>query len=332
MKSITTLASIRPAFRCTASAYVYNQPRISRRASHTTASPSDAPHHPDLADIRARYRHQGHGTVVLERHSSPGIATIKLQNPKRRNALSPKMQSELADALDALEHEASDPKSNMCGVILMGDDHSFCSGFDLSQAAESFMTSKAGFEMATLMHSTLLRLKRLPMISVAAVDGFALGGGAELSTACDFRVVAKNASIRFVHLSMGVTTAFGGGTMLTNIVGRSTALRLLLSSPTLHAEEAFALGLCDQIAQDKQVYEESVRLLNTFLYENSGKGSMRHPVQVVRAMKKVVSMADELPARDSLEQERDLFQTLWGGEANMAAIRKSPVSKKKDAI
>ncbi|TPX40088.1 hypothetical protein SeMB42_g06153 [Synchytrium endobioticum] len=236
------------------------------------------------------------------------------------------------DALDALEHEASDPKSNMCGVILMGDDHSFCSGFDLSQAAESFMTSKAGFEMATLMHSTLLRLKRLPMISVAAVDGFALGGGAELSTACDFRVVAKNASIRFVHLSMGVTTAFGGGTMLTNIVGRSTALRLLLSSPTLHAEEAFALGLCDQIAQDKQVYEESVRLLNTFLYENSGKGSMRHPVQVVRAMKKVVSMADELPARDSLEQERDLFQTLWGGEANMAAIRKSPVSKKKDAI
>lgn len=209
------------------------------------------------------------------------------------------------------------------------------------------MTPESGSEMARLMHDTLLRLRRLPLISVAAIDGFALGGGAELSTTCDFRVVARNASIRFVQMTMGVTPGFGGmqtcsslqhvtyistfrlgGTRLTKLIGRSNALRLLLSMPTLHAEEAYALGLCDQIAEDRNVYEESVRLLNTFLYESGGKGSAKHPVNVVRAMKKVVAAADELPFETSLVNEREIFQTLWGGEANLAAMKRISAQKK----
>ena len=114
--------------------FIRTQHLVYRHFSCTTsASNADKlvkPSHASLADIRARYKHQGHGSVCLERYSSPGIATIKLQNPQRRNALSPKMQSELADIVDELERECVDnSSSDMGGVIVMGSHHTFCSGF-----------------------------------------------------------------------------------------------------------------------------------------------------------------------------------------------------------
>ncbi|TPX32564.1 hypothetical protein SmJEL517_g04374 [Synchytrium microbalum] len=324
-----TLARHIPTIRPVIRQHIHLHPRFG--SSSSTQS--------DILSIRTSYRTQGHGQVILEKYTSPGIATIKLSNLKRRNALSPKMMSEFADVVDELEREctsseaahggASTKNDGLGGVILMGEGNTLCSGFDLSHG-QSFMTSTAGDDMARLMHNTLLRLRRLPILSCAAIEGFALGGGAELSTSCDFRVMSESASLRFVQILMGVTPGWGGGTRLTRIVGRSNALRLLLSTPALKAPEALTLGLADVASNDDQVYEECVRLLHSMMYEQGGKGGSRHPVEVLRAMKSVVNRADEGPDTEaSYEYERRVFASLWGQEANMNAIKKG--SKKKHA-
>ncbi|GLE04505.1 hypothetical protein PINS_up013460 [Pythium insidiosum] len=177
-------------------------------------------------------------------------AVIEIHNPSARNALSGRMMAQLADIVATLEDPAV--HSNLTALVLGGSGGWFCAGADLRVAKQELGSREAGIAMGALMVDTLTRLRRLPLVSVALVSGGAFGGGAELATACDFRVMADNAVIQFVQAKMGVSPGWGGGARLHKVVGRQQALRLLCTAERLDATRAQAIGLVDAVFDGKQ--------------------------------------------------------------------------------
>jgi ethylmalonyl-CoA/methylmalonyl-CoA decarboxylase len=128
-------------------------------------------------------------------------------------------------------------------LLLSGEGGHFCSGADLSTVRLAIDTPERGALMSQLMTDTLNRMRNLPLLSIAAIDGAAVGGGAELCTATDLRVVSLNATIQFVHTRLGAAPGWGGAARLAQDVGRSSALKLLLLAEKLDADAIMRLGL-----------------------------------------------------------------------------------------
>ncbi|KAJ3358580.1 enoyl CoA hydratase domain-containing protein 1, partial [Allomyces javanicus] len=145
-----------------------------------------------LAAARESFRKLGRGQVHLKYHCQLPVALVQLDNPAKHNALSGRMMAELADCVDLLDQH----QDKLAAVILTGTGSSFCTGFDLDVASEHVFDPASGRAMATLMHDSLTRLRELPLVSFAAVEGYAIGGGAELTTTTDFRIVTHSTQIR----------------------------------------------------------------------------------------------------------------------------------------
>ena len=213
--------------------------------------------------------------------------------------------SQLADIVEELSLW-----STGCGVILTSEnsDH-FCSGGDLTTVREITDPYK-GFLMATLMHDTLTKLGSLPLVSVCLVNGPAIGGGAELITATDFRLFTQSGEARFVQGRMGLSPGWGGGTRLVDIIGSKHALDILLTGRKITADDALRVGLSDATVDDNESYAQTIAWLN--------KRTQARP-EVVHVMKKLVAFRKK-SLLDSLHNERLLFSTLWGGPANIEAL------------
>uniref|UniRef100_A0A4X2M222 Ethylmalonyl-CoA decarboxylase n=1 Tax=Vombatus ursinus TaxID=29139 RepID=A0A4X2M222_VOMUR len=201
------------------------------------------------------------------------------------------------------------------GLIVCGAKNTFCSGSDLN-AVKGLGTSQDGVELCMFMQNTLTRFMRLPLISVALIQGRAMGGGAELTTACNFRLMTPSSEIRFVHKEMGIIPSWGGTARLTEIIGSRQTLKVLSGALKLDPTVALKIGIADEILQssdEDQSLQEAQRWLQQFI---SG------PPEVIRALKTVVSSGKELALEEALETERDVLSTLWGGPANLQAIAK----------
>ena len=241
-----------------------------------------------------------------------GIATISLDNPRSRNALTGVMMCQLADHVTQLEAQLPPPGaggSELVGLVLRGEGGTFCAGADLRFAAQELQTSDDGALMSALMNTTLLRLRKLPLISVAAIDGYAVGGGAELATATDFRVLSADAVVRFVQVKMGVTPGWGGGGRLTSIVGRKEALRLLGSGVPAPASDALAVGLADHVAPPGVAAASAAAAFLAPYTQQANPAA-------VRVIKSVVSNADVNTSCDDdsgvVVREAALFEQMWG--------------------
>ncbi|XP_021246530.1 ethylmalonyl-CoA decarboxylase isoform X5 [Numida meleagris] len=176
------------------------------------------------------------------------------------------------------------------------------------------MPSQDGMNMCMFMQNTLTRLMRLPLISIALVQGKALGGGAELTTACDFRLMTPGSEIRFVHKHMGLVPGWGGAARLVRIVGSRAALQLLSGADQVDPERALRLGLSEgtlSSSDESGSLEEAQAWLSQYT---------EGPAIVIRAVKKVVTAGRELPLEAALRTERDVFGTVWGGPANLEAL------------
>ncbi|KAH9185267.1 hypothetical protein AeNC1_012758 [Aphanomyces euteiches] len=240
-------------------------------------------------------------------------AVVELSNPTARNAMSGKMMAEFMDAVKILEEQM---ESLNC-VVVCGHERHFCAGADLRVAKEHLSLPEGGATMSRVMTDALTRLRRLPLVSVAVIEGAAMGGGAELATACDFRLVSQSSTIQFVHARMGISPAWGGASRLVGIVGRQKALRLLGRVERLNATAAKEMGLADEIIDDKNVTDEVLAFL---------KPLDAHTPDVLHAIKEVVS--DDAAIFNMLPKEHDVFQRLWGGPANLAALATSSKPKK----
>ncbi|XP_067840674.1 ethylmalonyl-CoA decarboxylase [Heptranchias perlo] len=258
-------------------------------------------------DIKGKLQQLPGGSIDLQKDQN-GIATLVINHPERMNAFSGTMMLDFRDRVEELEHW-----TNGKGLILRGADNTFCSGSDL-RAVKAISNPEDGLRMCMFMQNTMTRLLRLPLISVALVQGKALGGGAEVATACDFRLVTSGSEIRFVHKLMGLVPGWGGATRLIKLIGYRNALKLLSSAQHVDPETGLKIGLVDEIlasSDQDSCLEEAQNWLNQYV-----KGSS----QVVRAIKNVVVSGRELSQEESLKNEKSIFGTLWGSPANLKAL------------
>ncbi|XP_040330511.1 ethylmalonyl-CoA decarboxylase isoform X2 [Herpailurus yagouaroundi] len=247
------------------------------------------------------------GSVDLQKEDS-GIGILTLNNPSKMNAFSGVMILQLLEKVIELESWTEGK-----GLIVRGAKNTFSSGSDLN-AVKALGTPEDGMTLCMFMQNTLTRFMRLPLISVALVQGRALGGGAEFTTACDFRLMTPESEIRFVHKEMGIIPSWGGATRLVEIIGSRQALKVLSGALKLDSKKALNIGMVDEVLQssdETECLEEAQEWLKQFI-----KG----PPEVIRALKKSVSSGKELCFEDALQNERDLLGTVWGGPANKEAI------------
>ncbi|KAF4087930.1 hypothetical protein AMELA_G00077200 [Ameiurus melas] len=257
-------------------------------------------------EIQLKLRLFPGGSIDLQKQES-GIAVMTVNNPSRMNAFSGSMMIELEERVCELESWTEGK-----GLVVQGAAGTFCSGSDLN-AVRAISNPQDGMKMCMFMQNTLTRLLRLPLISVALVEGKALGGGAELATACDFRLMTSDAVIQFVHKHMGLVPGWGGAARLVRIVGSQNSLKLLAGAKKVDPDFGQQIGLVDGvlIVGEGNSLEETEQWLSQFT-----KGS----APVIRAVKKVVSSGRELSLDEALPTERHVFGTVWGGPANLEAL------------
>lgn len=264
---------------------------------------------PDLQTIRCELEKFEGGSVDLEMDEQSGIAIMTLNNPKRLNSLTGKMMVDMANHITALEEWPSGK-----GLVLVGASGNFCSGGDLTFVRKVL---HYGEEMAAFQHDTLTRLFNLPLVSVALLQGHTLGGGAELSTACDFRVISSSARLGFVQIKMGLTTGWGATTRLVRQFGRQKALAYLTSGRVFSAEEAQKEGLVDHVLSYALHPEEELSACRKWLASNY----CQHDANLTQAVKNSVVYCDRSgDLIDSLKKERQVFGLFWGGPAQKAAL------------
>lgn len=197
------------------------------------------------------------------------------------------------------------------GIILRGEGGTFCSGGDID-TVKNTQTNELGLRMSHYMGNLMQRFSRLPMISVAMIEGNALGGGAELAVHCDFLVMSEKARFGFVQTKMGVITGWGGGTTLIRKVGATRALDLLASARVIDAIECKRLGIVNDILpQTDNVLDVTKSWLSQFCQGH---------IQVVRNLKSMIVAANTLSLNEAIHLERKLFSELWGSKANVDAF------------
>lgn len=201
-------------------------------------------------------------------------------------------------------------------MLLHGRGGFFSSGADLNTVRQIF-DEDGGRRMNTLMQDNLKRFERLPLLTVAVVQGKAIGGGAEICTACDFRLMTSDSEIGFVQIRMGITAGWGGGCRLVRLVGQTKALSLLAGGRRLSAPECLSLGLVDHVLQpgETDVVLQSAR---DWLYQFTCYES-----QPLQACKQIVTAAKCLPLDAALDRERDVFAATWGGPAHRRAMQQN---------
>jgi enoyl-CoA hydratase/carnithine racemase len=226
-----------------------------------------------------------------------GIATIRLDRPPV-NALNDQVRDELADA--AREAGASD---EIRAVILYGGEKVFAAGADIKQMAEAdyaAMASRAG-----LLQAALNVVAGLPKPVVAAITGYALGGGMELALAADFRVAGEGARLGQPEIQLGIIPGAGGTQRLPRLVGPAKAKDIVFTGRTVPAAEAHAIGLVDLVVPDASVYQAARDMVQRY-----AKG----PALALRAAKQAIDHGLDVDLATGLEIERLHFAALFATE------------------
>jgi enoyl-CoA hydratase/carnithine racemase len=183
-----------------------------------------------------------------------GVATLSIDRPQARNALAPQTMAELDEALETVRLERA-----RVLVIRGAGDKAFCAGGDIKEL-EQMRSKEQAAAMAHGMRATLDRIPQLAIPVIAGLNGDALGGGAELAIACDFRIAASHARMGFPQISLGLMPAWGASERLASLVGRGRALRILLGGDAMPADEAFGLGLVDMVVPS-DTFDEKLHVI-----------------------------------------------------------------------
>lgn len=237
------------------------------------------------------------GLVLAE--VSGGVLNVTINRPGKRNALSRAVLAELrrtfADFAAAAELKVA--------VLRGAGDRSFAAGGDLHDLA-AVRTPDEARTMADAAHDALDAIRDFPLPVVAALNGDALGGGAELAVACDFRIAAEHMQIGFIQGRLNISTAWGGGADLMRLLGVTPALRLLAVSERLDAQTALATGLVDAVATAQEPLQAAIdRFIAPFLQQAP---------QVLRAFKALArAMRLGLPASEVRAIETQHLVATW---------------------
>lgn len=178
-----------------------------------------------------------------------GIALLTINRPKALNALNSETLSELNQCLSELEI-----REDVNVVILTGSgEKSFVAGADISEMVNA--TPKEGRAMGLLAREAFGRLENMPQVTIAAVNGFALGGGCEISMSCDIRIAAENAKFGQPECGLGILPGFGGTQRLARLVGKGRAKELIFTCDMIDAQEACRIGLANHVVPQAELID-----------------------------------------------------------------------------
>jgi enoyl-CoA hydratase len=187
------------------------------------------------------------GDVVQVERRDDGVAVVRLDNPKV-NSLSTYMLRRLGRAFAELR---ADPPG---AVVVTGGDRIFAAGAEISE----FGGPDEAYEIGLVFRDTFDAVAELPRVTIAAISGYALGGGCELALACDFRVASESAKLGQPEILLGITPGGGATQRLTRLVGPARAKDLILTGRQVRAEEALAMGLVDEVVPPERVLERAL--------------------------------------------------------------------------
>ena len=234
--------------------------------------------------------------VRVERGESVAVLTIDRQ--EKLNALDPQVTEEIGQAL--LELEADGPRA----IIVTGaGERSFVAGADIS--AMSVMEPMEAKRFSEIGHAAMALLDRSPVPTIAAVNGYALGGGCEVALACDVRVAAENATFGFPEVSLGILPGMGGTQRLPRLVGPALAKELIFTARRIGAEEAHEIGLVNRVVPQG----EALKVANEIAAEIAANGPL-----AVRHAKSATNRAMDVDLVSGLEYEADQFALLFATE------------------
>ncbi|MDA0222385.1 MAG: enoyl-CoA hydratase [Rhodobacterales bacterium] len=234
-------------------------------------------------------------TLIVEIEDHIGL--IRLNRPDALNALNSQLLGELADALKAME---SNDKVRV--VVLTGSEKAFAAGADIKEMSEKTFVEMFTSDFFTNETEALLRFRK-PII--AAVAGYALGGGCELAMMCDFIIAADNAKFGQPEINLGVMAGIGGTQRLTRFVGKSKSMEMHLTGRMMLADEAERSGLVSRVVPVKNLMEDAMATAAK-IAEKSGLINM--------AVKEAVNRSYETTLREGVLFERRLFHALFATE------------------
>lgn len=225
-------------------------------------------------------------------------ALITLNKADTLNALSKSLISEINAVLDRIEADCE-----IYTIIITGCGKAFIAGADID---EMYGKSRAEiWDWSALGSGLNLRLEKMPRPIIAAINGYALGGGLELAMACDIRIASRNAKLGLPETGLGVICGAGGTQRLPHIVGESIAKEMIFTGKTINAEEAYRIGLVNRVASPDALLDEAFALANAI----NKNGQL-----AVKAAKEAVGFSRNANIEDGCQFERQKFSALFETE------------------
>jgi enoyl-CoA hydratase len=255
--------------------------------------------------------------MPVELSTVDDCALLRLNRPEALNALSFAILKDIANALD----EVASWKVRAL-IVTGAGEKAFCAGADIKElGGRAMIECKRGAELG---QAAFARLDRLPFASIAAINGFAFGGGLELALACTFRLGTANAKVGLPEIKLGLIPGYGGTQRLPRLIGEARAMEMIMTGRTVAAEEAMRIGLLNRVV-DGDAVKAALALAHEFSsYSLLAQGLARE----------AVSRALDVPIREGLKIEADLSTLAFGtadAAEGMAAFTEKRKAEFKDA-
>lgn len=236
--------------------------------------------------------------VLLEQDGK--IATLTINRPKSLNALNSATLQDIHDALVEVKEKSDDIKV----LIITGSgEKAFIAGADISQMKDmNFMEAS---DLSKLAHKAFGMIEELPQFTIAAVNGFCLGGGMEIAASCDMRIASTKAKFGQPEVTLGIVPGFGGTQRLTRLVGRGKAKQLIATGKMINAEEAYRIHAVEEIAEPEELIAKATEIANTIL----GNGLI-----AVSMAKYVIDRAADLPLDLAIDFETQMWAQTFATE------------------
>ena len=232
--------------------------------------------------------------ILTETHGRVGLVT--LNRPQALNALNNQLMRELMDAL-----ETFDENDAIGAMVIMGNEKAFAAGADIKEMADKTIQ-----QMMDTDHIAVFgRIRTIQKPVIAAVSGWALGGGCEIALSCDMIIASESAKFGQPEISIGVIPGAGGTQRLTHAVGKAIAMEMILNDRRLTAQEAYQFGLVNRVVPVEDYFEAALKLAEEI--------ASRAPI-AVREAKRMINQSYERFLTDGLAQEKQVFYNLFATE------------------
>jgi enoyl-CoA hydratase len=234
--------------------------------------------------------------TILTEAPAPGVGVVRINRPAARNALNGQLMGEIFTALEGFDRD-----DGIGCIILTGSDKVFAAGADIKQMLDA--------DMVTMMtgddFTDWSRMRRISKPIIAAVSGWALGGGCELAMLCDMIIASETAAFGQPEITIGIMPGAGGTQRLTRAVGKALAMEVMLGNRQLTAAEAAEAGLVNRVYPVESYFDEAVKLASKIA---------AMPRVAVRLIKDAVNKAEELSLSEGLDYEKKSFYLSFATE------------------